>query len=51
MGRGRTFILMSRDSLARLVPAKLRAATAYTGLQLGPCSSNLYLFVDRSAGA
>ena len=44
-------ILMSRDSLARLVPAGLRAETAYTGLHLGPFSSNLYLFVDQSADA
>jgi hypothetical protein len=44
-------ILMSRDSLARLVPADLSAETAYTGLHLGPFSSNLYLFVDQTAGA
>jgi hypothetical protein len=44
-------ILMSRDSLARLVPADLAAETAYTGLHLGPFSSNLYLFVDQTAGA
>jgi hypothetical protein len=44
-------ILMSRDNLARLVPADLGAETAYTGLHLGPFSSNLYLFVDQTAGA
>jgi Methyltransferase domain len=44
-------ILMSRDSLARLAPADLSAETAYTGLHLGPFSSNLYLFVDQTAGA
>ncbi len=44
-------ILMSRRRLARLVPAGTRAETAYTGLRLGPFSSNLYLFVDQSAGA
>jgi hypothetical protein len=44
-------ILMSRDSLSRLVPADVGAETAYTGLHLGPFSSNLYLFVDQTAGA
>jgi len=44
-------ILMSRTSLARLVPEHVGAETAYTGLRLGPFSSNLYLFVDQSAGA
>ena len=44
-------ILMSRTSLARLVPEHVGAETAYTGLHLGPFSSNLYLFVDQSAGA
>jgi hypothetical protein len=44
-------ILMSRERLASLVPAGVTARIAHTGIALGPCSSNLYLFVDQSARA
>jgi hypothetical protein len=44
-------ILMSRERLASLVPAGVEAQVAYSGIALGPCSSNLYLFVDQSARA
>lgn len=47
----KNLILMSRQRLASLVPAGTAAEIAYTGLQLGPCSSNLYLFVDQTARA
>jgi len=36
-------MLMRRHALAALAPAGRRAETGYTGLQLGPFSSNLYL--------
>lgn len=42
-------ILMSRTTLAELAPAGLRKKIGYTGLRLGPCSSNLFLFVDQTA--
>jgi hypothetical protein len=42
-------ILMSRHRLLDLVPAGGTAAVGYTGLSLGPFSSNLFLFVDDSA--
>jgi hypothetical protein len=47
----KNLILMSRERLAGLVPAGVMARIAYTGIALGPCSSNLYLFVDQSARA
>lgn len=42
-------ILMSRASLAALAPSGSRAEIGYTGLRLGPCSSNLFLHVDQMA--
>jgi hypothetical protein len=39
-------ILMSRDRLKSLAPA--HAAIAHTGLNLGPLSSNLMLFIDAA---
>jgi Methyltransferase domain len=41
-------LLMSRTSLAALIPAGTRAQIGYTGLRLGPCSSNLFLLVDQA---
>lgn len=49
--RPENLILMSRRRLAALVPAGARATIAYTGLRLGPLSSNLFLYVDRAAAA
>lgn len=42
-------ILMSRKKLGALVPAAEEAASTvgYTGLRLGPFSSNLYLHIER----
>jgi hypothetical protein len=37
-------ILMSRRRLSRLLPSDRRFEIGHTGLLLGPCSSNLYLF-------
>jgi hypothetical protein len=45
----KNLILMSRDRLASLSPP--RAAIGYTGLRLGPFSSNLMLFVDQALPA
>jgi hypothetical protein len=42
-------ILMSKGRLRALVPAG--AVVAHTGLRLGPCSSNLLLFIDQRAPA
>lgn len=42
-------ILMSRASLAELAPPGPRTKIGYTGLRLGPCSSNLFLFADQTA--
>ena len=44
-------ILMSRAKLESLVPPGAGARTAYTGIRLGPCSSNLFLYVDRRTAA
>ena len=44
-------ILMSRSGLASLVPAGTVATIGYTGLRLGPCSSNLFLHVDQTAAS
>jgi hypothetical protein len=41
----RNLILMSKDRLRRLIPASLRATIGYTGLPLGPFSSNLFLHI------
>jgi hypothetical protein len=37
-------ILISRRRLSRLLPIGRRFEIGHTGLLLGPCSSNLYLF-------
>jgi SAM-dependent methyltransferase len=37
-------VLMSKARLASLMPAGIDARIGYTGLALGPCSSNLYVF-------
>jgi hypothetical protein len=42
-------ILMSKGRLRALAPAG--AVVAHTGLRLGPCSSNLLLFIDQQAPA
>jgi hypothetical protein len=41
----RNLILMSRSRLAALLPPGCRARIGYTGLRLGPASSNLFLLV------
>ena len=38
-------ILMRRGALTRLAPAGRKTETGYTGLRLGPFSSNLYLSI------
>ena len=40
-------ILMSMRRLAALCPPGRRARTGYTGLKLGPFSSNLYLYLEH----
>jgi hypothetical protein len=45
----RNLILMSRTRLRSLGPAG--ATIAYTGLRLGPWSSNLILFIDEARGS
>jgi hypothetical protein len=47
----RTLILMSKRVLADLAPPGMRARVGYTGLPLGPFSSNLFLLLDRGGGA
>ena len=42
----KNLILMTRERLASLAPAG--AMIGYTGLRLGPFSSNLILFVDQT---
>jgi hypothetical protein len=42
-------ILMSKGRLRALAPAG--AMVAHTGLRLGPCSSNLLLFIDQGTAA
>ncbi len=43
-------ILMSRKSLASLAPAGRRSLSGYTGVPLGPFSSNLYLTIEPPRG-
>jgi methyltransferase family protein len=45
----RNLILMSKRRLKELAPAGIAATIDYTGLMLGPFSSNLFLFADRTA--
>jgi hypothetical protein len=45
----RNLILMSRRRLAALAPAGRASTIGYTGLMLGPLSSNLFLFIDQSS--
>lgn len=42
-------ILMSWRALAGLAPAGTAARIGYTGIRLGPCSSNLFLYADQAA--
>jgi hypothetical protein len=42
-------ILMSKRRLKALVPPGIAPTIGHTGLMLGPFSSNLFLFVDRTA--
>jgi len=44
-GDARNLILMSRRRLAALVPPATAARIGFTGLPLGPFSSNLYLHI------
>ena len=46
----RNLILMSRQRLAALSPEGTVPVIGHTGIMLGPFSSNLFLFVDASAG-
>jgi SAM-dependent methyltransferase len=46
----RNLILMSRRYLASLAPEGSAPAIGYTGIRLGPFSSNLFLYIDGSAG-
>jgi hypothetical protein len=39
--------LMTRRRLTELVPINIKASVGYTGLKLGPFSSNLYLLLNR----
>jgi hypothetical protein len=41
-------ILMSRRSLAALAPPGIPCRIGYTGIALGPFSSNIFMFLDRS---
>jgi hypothetical protein len=41
-------ILMSKRRLEELAPVGIAATIGYTGLMLGPFSSNLFLFADRT---
>lgn len=43
-----SLILMSKDRLAALVPQGMEARIGRTGIMLGPFSSNLFLYVDRT---
>jgi Methyltransferase domain len=45
----RNLILMSQQRLRDLVPPGIAASIGYTGIPLGPFSSNLFLFADRRA--
>jgi hypothetical protein len=45
----RNLILMSKRGLKELAPAGIAETIGYTGLMLGPFSSNLFLFADRTA--
>jgi hypothetical protein len=42
--------LMTKRRLIELVPVDVAASVGYTGLKLGPLSSNLYLLVNRMVG-
>jgi hypothetical protein len=46
----RNLILMSRQSLAALVPEGVVPRIGHTGIALGPFSSNLFMFIDAAAG-
>jgi len=43
-------ILMSKSSLAALVPPGVRARVGYTGIRLGRCSSNVFLLLEHGNG-
>jgi hypothetical protein len=45
----RNLILMSKDRLRDLAPPGVEVSIGHTGIPLGPFSSNLFLFADRSA--
>jgi hypothetical protein len=42
-------ILISRERLRRLLPAELEATIGYTGISLGPFSSNLFLHIGGAS--
>jgi SAM-dependent methyltransferase len=53
LGKGKwaeehNLILISKHRLASLAPPGIESMVGYTGLMLGPFSSNLFLFADRS---
>lgn len=45
-GRPENLILMTRRRLLRACPPGVRAQTGRTGILLGPCSANLYLYIE-----
>lgn len=45
--RAENLILMSRKRLRAVCPPGVRAEVGTTGLMLGPCSANLYLYAER----
>jgi hypothetical protein len=40
-------ILMSKRGLAALAPPHAHGSVGYTGIRLGPFSSNLFLFINQ----
>jgi|ERR1700722_175171 len=45
--RSDNLILMSKRRLAALAPPHARGSVGYTGIRLGPFSSNLFLFINH----
>jgi hypothetical protein len=42
---------MSRAGLEALAPPGIRCTIGYTGIALGPLSSNLFMFMDQGGAA
>jgi hypothetical protein len=49
--REENLILMSRAGLEALAPPGIRCTIGYTGIALGPLSSNLFMFMDQGGAA